>query len=78
MQSAVNTTLEEEVFSVWFAYIHCWATDVFSMGLLRDYICGIKLNQIRMRMRTRMERALGSQGRRVRLKIVIDCDYKRL
>jgi hypothetical protein len=25
----VNTTIEEAVFSVWLAYIHCWATDVF-------------------------------------------------
>jgi hypothetical protein len=38
MQRGVNTTIEEEVFSMCFAYIHCWATDVFSTGLLRDYI----------------------------------------
>jgi hypothetical protein len=31
MQRAVITTVEEEVFSI-FAYIHCWATDVFSKG----------------------------------------------
>jgi hypothetical protein len=31
MKRAVNTT-EEEVFLMWFAYIHCWATDMFSMG----------------------------------------------
>jgi hypothetical protein len=29
MQRAVNTTIVEEVFSMWFAYIHCWATDSF-------------------------------------------------
>jgi hypothetical protein len=55
------------VFSMWFAY--CWATDVFSMDPPRDYISGTELNQIIRRMRTRMERALGSEGRRVRLKI---------
>jgi hypothetical protein len=33
MQRAVNT-IEEEVFSVWFANIHCWATDMFPMGCL--------------------------------------------
>jgi hypothetical protein len=31
MQRAVNATIEEEAFSVWFAYIHCLATDVFSI-----------------------------------------------
>jgi hypothetical protein len=31
MQRAVNT-MEGEVFSVWFAYIHCGAMDVFSMS----------------------------------------------
>jgi hypothetical protein len=38
MQRAVNTTIEEEVFSMWFAYINCWAMDAFSMGPHRDYI----------------------------------------
>jgi hypothetical protein len=28
---AVNTTIEEAVFSMWFAYIHCWATAVASI-----------------------------------------------
>jgi hypothetical protein len=32
MQRAVNKTIEEQSFSMWFAYIHYWATDVFSMG----------------------------------------------
>jgi hypothetical protein len=32
MQRGVNTTIEEAVFSMWFANIHFWATDVFSMG----------------------------------------------
>lgn len=32
VQPAVNTTIEGEVFSAWFAYIHCWAMDVFSVG----------------------------------------------
>jgi hypothetical protein len=30
MQRAVNT-IEEEVFSMWFAYTHYWVMDVFSM-----------------------------------------------
>jgi hypothetical protein len=38
MQRAITTTIEEEVFSMWFAYIHCWATDVFSMRPPRDCI----------------------------------------
>jgi hypothetical protein len=38
MQGAVNTTTEEELFSMWFGYIFCWATDVFSMGPSRDCI----------------------------------------
>jgi hypothetical protein len=44
MYRAVNI-IEEEVFSVWFAYIHCWATDVFSMGPPRDYISSRVVNQ---------------------------------
>jgi hypothetical protein len=72
MQRAVNTTTEEEVFSMWIAYIHCWATEVSSMGPPRDYISGTEQNQVSGRTRTRTERVLGSQGRRVRLKI--DCE----
>jgi hypothetical protein len=35
MQRAVNT-IDETVFSMWFAYIQCGAKDVFSMDLPRD------------------------------------------
>jgi hypothetical protein len=59
MQRAVNATIEEEVFSMWFTY--CWSTDVFSINPPRDYISGTEQNQISRRMRTRMERVLGSQ-----------------
>jgi hypothetical protein len=45
MQRAVNTTMEEEVFSMWFACIHCWTTDVFSMDPPRDYISSSVVNQ---------------------------------
>jgi hypothetical protein len=45
MQRAVNTTIEEEVFSLWFAYIYCMAMDVFSMGPPRDYISSPVINQ---------------------------------
>jgi hypothetical protein len=38
MQRAINKTIEEEVFSMWIAYIHCWATDVSSTGPPRDYV----------------------------------------
>jgi hypothetical protein len=75
MQYAVNTTIEELVFSVWFAHIHCWSKDVFSMSPPRDYISSPVINQKsvgELRERMRMERVLGSQGRRVRLKI--DCE----
>jgi hypothetical protein len=37
MQRAVYT-IEEEVFSMWFPFVHCWATDVSSMGPPRDYL----------------------------------------
>jgi hypothetical protein len=30
---------------MWFAYIHCWATHVFSMGPPRDYISGTEQNK---------------------------------
>jgi hypothetical protein len=75
MQRVVNTTIEEEVFSMWLGYIHCGATDVFSVGPPRDYISGTEPNKIRIgsdRTRMRMGRVLGSQGRRVRLNI--DCE----
>jgi hypothetical protein len=72
MQRAVNTTIEEEVFSMWFAYIHCCETHVFSTGPPRDYISGTEQTQMSRRTRTRMERLLGSEGRRVQLKI--DCE----
>jgi hypothetical protein len=74
MQRAVNTTLGEAVFSIWSAYVHCWATYVFSKGPPRDYISSPVVNQksVVEREITRMGRVLGSQGRRVPLKI--DCE----
>jgi hypothetical protein len=45
MQLIVNTTIEKEVFSMWFAYIHCWTTDVFSRDQRRDYISTPVVNQ---------------------------------
>jgi hypothetical protein len=33
MQRAINMTIKEETFSMWFAYILCWATDKFSICL---------------------------------------------
>jgi hypothetical protein len=71
MQCAVNTTIEEAVFSMWFVYIHCGATDVFSMDAPGDYISGTEPRESIVE-RMRMERVLCSQGRRVRPKI--DCD----
>jgi hypothetical protein len=47
MQRAVNTTIEEEVFSIWFACIHFWAKDVFSMDPPQDYISSTAQNQIK-------------------------------
>jgi hypothetical protein len=46
MQRAVNT-IEKKVFSVWFAYIRFWATDVFSVDPPRDYKSSTEPNQIR-------------------------------
>jgi hypothetical protein len=45
MQRVVNTTIKEAIFSIWLAYIHCWATDVFSVGPPRDYISNPVVNQ---------------------------------
>jgi hypothetical protein len=47
MQRAVNTKIEEEMFSMWSAYIHCYATDAFSMGPPRGYVNSTQQNQIR-------------------------------
>jgi hypothetical protein len=44
MQLAVNTTIEKETI-LWFAHIHCWATDIFSMDPARDYISSPIVNQ---------------------------------
>jgi hypothetical protein len=60
--------VSREGFSMWFAYIHCWAMDMFSVDPSREYISSTEENQVR----TRMERVLGNQGRRVQLKI--DCE----
>jgi hypothetical protein len=73
MQRPVNAAIAEEVFSVWFAYTHCWAIDAFSVSPPRGYVSGIELNQIRMKRiktRTRMERVLGGHL----FWVVIDCD----
>jgi hypothetical protein len=48
MQSALNKTREEEVFSVLLAYIHYRAMDMFSMDPPRDNISGTEENQIRI------------------------------
>jgi hypothetical protein len=40
MQRAVNITIEDEVFYMWFANVHCWVTDMFSIGRPREYISG--------------------------------------
>jgi hypothetical protein len=79
MQHAVSTTIEEEIFSTWFAYIHCWATGVFSMDLPQDYISGTESNQIRMKRmrRTRTERVLSNHLLRVIVLIVIMNDCTR-
>jgi hypothetical protein len=53
---AVNTKIEEEVFSIWFAYIHFWATEVYSIGPPRDYISRKSEEWLRTRMR--MEQVL--------------------
>jgi hypothetical protein len=43
MQRAVNTTLEEEV---WFAYIHCRTTDVFSPPVLLSVARNVEKKEI--------------------------------
>jgi hypothetical protein len=45
MQRAVNTTIEEAVLCMWFAYIRYWATDVFSMASPGDYISSPVVNR---------------------------------
>jgi hypothetical protein len=63
MQRAINTTIEEEVFSTWFLYIYYLETDMFSVSPSRGYVCGTEPNQAsrRTRMRMRMKRVLRDQ-----------------
>jgi hypothetical protein len=49
MQRAVTTTIEEEVFSVWFPYIHCWATDVFYGFVSRLYKLSSRKSEVSRR-----------------------------
>jgi hypothetical protein len=53
MKRSVNTSMEEEAFYMWFAYIYFWESDVFSSCPPRDCT---EPNQMRLRLRTRMER----------------------
>jgi hypothetical protein len=64
MQRVVSTTIEEAMFSVWFAYFHCGATDMFSMGPPQDYVSGVETNQIRMRERETENGASPRQSRK--------------
>jgi hypothetical protein len=76
MQRVVNTAIEEEVFSMWFTYIHCWATGVFSMDPARDCICNPVVNQKSVIEREREwseSSAVKEEGFGL-LVIVIDCD----
>jgi hypothetical protein len=70
MQGVVNKTIEETVFSMWFAYIHCGATDMFSMDPPRDYICRPVVNQKSVEKRDRVWRvssAVKEEGFGIRL-----------
>jgi hypothetical protein len=61
----VNTTIEEAVLSMLFSYIHCWAMDMFSMGLPPDYISSTRQNQIRtilMKLQCLQNRVLRAIG----------------
>jgi hypothetical protein len=64
MQHTVNTTIEEGVFSMWFAYIHFWAMDVFSMYPPRDYISGTEPKQMRERENENENGASPQQSRK--------------
>jgi hypothetical protein len=48
MQRDVNTTREEEMFSMCFSYIHCWETEVFAVGPPRGYVSNTEPNEMRM------------------------------
>jgi hypothetical protein len=56
MQRAVNATIEEEMFSMSFIYIHCWATNMFSEGPSLNYISGTEPNQMRTENERERER----------------------
>jgi hypothetical protein len=45
MQLAVNTTIKEAVFYIWFVCIHCWVKDMFSIVPPQDYISSPVVNQ---------------------------------
>jgi hypothetical protein len=80
MQHAVNTPIEEAVFSMLFACIHCGAMDIFFMDPPPHYISGAEPNQIRM---TQNENGASPQQSRKKgsaenslYVLVIDCDYE--
>jgi hypothetical protein len=50
---------------MWFAYIHCWATDLFFISPFRSYVSGTEPNQIR---ESRVE--AGSNTSTVALRVV--------
>jgi hypothetical protein len=63
MQRAVKTTIEEDVVSMWFAYIRCWVTDVFSMDSSRGYMSSPVVNQKSVRGRENENYNGASSGR---------------
>jgi hypothetical protein len=70
MRRVVNTTIEKAVFSMWFAYIHCGATDVFSMDPPRDHMRGTELNQIRIKKERERENESGAS---LRQSFIVSC-----
>jgi hypothetical protein len=71
MQRAVNTTREKAVFSMWFAYIYCWATDGFFMDPPRQCIRSTLVNQKSVELRMR-ENENGASPRQSRKKTSTD------
>jgi hypothetical protein len=47
---------------MWFAYIHCWATDVFSMDPSRDYVSSTGQTLIRENENGARPRQLRKKG----------------
>jgi hypothetical protein len=70
--NAIIEHVSQERFSMWFAYIHCWATDMFSMDLCKWY--RTELNQNENVNENENENGESPRQSRKKVRLKIDCD----